>query len=112
MPCLTFAWAQPVITATDEEKKRAKERLAGSTYCREIITSPKYIQEVYNCIDLAVQICAYFMNAGGMSLFMIWSSVVCTVSFPTWKTQILFLSEHKYKHDFTDKTFEGSEKCM
>lgn len=22
-----------------------------------------------------------------MSLFMIWSSVVCTVSFPTWKTQ-------------------------
>lgn len=31
--------------------------------------------------------CAYLMKAGGMSLFMIWSSVVCTVSLPTWKTQ-------------------------
>lgn len=39
MPCLTFAWAQPAITATDKEKggreKRAKERLVGFTYCRE-----------------------------------------------------------------------------
>lgn len=30
-------------------------------------------------------VCAYLINAGGMSLFMIWSSVVCTVSFPTCK---------------------------
>lgn len=34
-------------------------------------------------------ICAYLIKAGGMSLFMIWSSVVCTVSFPTWRTQII-----------------------
>lgn len=26
MPCLTFAWAQPAITATDKERKRSKER--------------------------------------------------------------------------------------
>lgn len=25
----------------------------------------------------------YLINAGGISLFKIWSSVVCTVSFPT-----------------------------
>lgn len=31
MPCLTFAWAQPAIAATDKERKRAKERLVGST---------------------------------------------------------------------------------
>ena len=35
MPCLTFAWAQPAITATDKERKRARGRLVGSTYCRE-----------------------------------------------------------------------------
>lgn len=43
MPCLTFAWAQPAITATDKERKRAKERLVGFTYCRE----RKYFIEIH-----------------------------------------------------------------
>lgn len=46
MPCLTFAWAEPAITATDKERRRAKERLVGSRYCRERSMSSKYIWEV------------------------------------------------------------------
>lgn len=29
MPCLTFAWAQPAITETDKERKRAQEEASG-----------------------------------------------------------------------------------
>lgn len=89
MPCLTFAWPQPVFTATDKEREREPSRASGFHILQ------RGVLDLYTGESLALyraDFCqrwfwAYLMNAGGMSLFMIWSSVVCTVSFPTWKTQ-------------------------
>lgn len=77
MPCLTFASVQPHFTATDEGKKEPEQ----GCWSHILTLSLYYFIFIMQCIG------SYLIKAGGMSLFMIWSSVVCTVSFPTWKTQ-------------------------